>query len=386
MFKVLWFDDEYKTLEYLHEEAYLNDIILEGYDNAEEGLIFLDKNIELIDAVIIDGIFHLKAGTEGMATKNDAFETVVKRLFQLSDRKSIPCFILSGQLSFSNTSQPFSSLLNNPKIFDKTSTTDRMELWAEIKKQANERIFTQIRTEYPEVFSIFTDKYIGEGYAGLFIAILRQLKEPNSSFNYSFYFSELRKVIEGLFRAFAKYGIVHEACLKNDKVNLAGSSHFLGGNPVHHLNIKRLEPVFPIDIADSVKRIIDLTNSEIHQDRSSTRDNESIIRYQLYSSTFELITVLLWSKDYIDNNQDIERNKSYWCEFKPEEADDWIDVELIEINDKGWGTLKRDDREETINMPPSIIKTNKLKLNQTLQIKTKPNENGKIHVKDLRII
>jgi hypothetical protein len=384
MFKVLWFDDEHDKLEYLHEEAKLQDIELIGFDNAEDGLKVLENQFKLIDAVIIDGIFHLRANTVGKATTNEAFEEVVKRLYQLSDRKIIPYFILSGQITFIQNEQRLSGLLKNPKIFDKTSDEDRQALWADIIKQANSRIYTQIRTEHPELFTFCSEKYIGEGYADIFLSILKQIKEPYQELNYSYHFPELRKVIEGLFRIFARLGILHEKCVDNGKVNLLLSSHFLAGNPVNHLDIKRSEPAFSATIADSVKRIIHFTNAEVHQDKSILNENQLISKYQLYALTFELISVLTWAKEFIDQNQDIKKNKSYWSDTRQIETDDWITVKLIEINDHGWGELERDEGADNLYMPPSMISKNKLSIHQSFQIKTKIVENGKTHIEEIK--
>lgn len=385
MYKVLWFDDEHDRLEYLREEAALKDIELLGYANAEEGLVALEGQIDIIDAVIVDGIFHLRRGSEGMATTNEAFEEVAKRLHQVADRRSIPCFILSGQISFTQDDQRFAELLNNPKIYDKTSDEDRQELWDQIINQAQTRVLTQIRIEHPDLFSVCTSRYIGEGHADIFLDIFKQFKEPYPDFKYSFYFFDLRKIVEGLFRTLARYGILHEKCVVDNKVNIALSSHFLAGNPVHHLQVKRSEPAFTDEIANSVWTILHETNKEIHQDRSSVADRKSISSYQLYAATFELVTVLLWAKEFIDQNEDFETNKSYWIDLSETGSDEWLNVELIEINKLGWGMLQRDDGNSTIDMPPSMIRENRLKLNHKFKITTKLADNGKIHVKDVRM-
>ena len=56
-YKVIWFDDEYKTLNIIREKAFVNGIELIGFDNSKEGIDELEKRIENYDAAISDGLF-----------------------------------------------------------------------------------------------------------------------------------------------------------------------------------------------------------------------------------------------------------------------------------------------------------------------------------------
>ena len=166
MFKVLWFDDEFKTLELIKENALLNDIELLGFDNARDGIDELKKNHSKYDAVILDGVFFRNAYESGNPDSSLAFGDVAKELFKLkSAGVYLPWFTYSGQASFTKDKNEVWEILKDSdyadgKIFDKNEDDDLEDLCSEIKKAVAEKIETRIRKENEEAFKAISYGFI----------------------------------------------------------------------------------------------------------------------------------------------------------------------------------------------------------------------------------
>ena len=131
-YNVLWFDDEYQTLDIFNEKAMLADINLVGYSNAEEGLVELRNNLHKYDAVIVDGIFYQTSNQENTIVTQNAMAAVATELKTLEGQKKLPWFILSGQPSFTRDKNPFADFFKDNKVYDKLSDNDLEHLWKEI--------------------------------------------------------------------------------------------------------------------------------------------------------------------------------------------------------------------------------------------------------------
>ena len=159
-YKVLWFDDEFEKLETIKDDALINDILLIGYNNATDGLIELESNLFSYDAVIVDGKFYTSSANTGDAVDDTAMVKVARALDKLEDKKKIPWYILSGQLSFTKEINPYATAYKNNKVYDKNKDEHFDELWAIIKLEADQQQDTQIRHENQDVFSIFSLGYL----------------------------------------------------------------------------------------------------------------------------------------------------------------------------------------------------------------------------------
>ncbi|MFT4802496.1 MAG: DNA-binding response OmpR family regulator, partial [Flavobacteriaceae bacterium] len=65
MYKVLWFDDEYETLEEIDEIFLDNGIQLSGVSNAKDGLYLLRERRMDFDAILLDGMFFNDSDQSG---------------------------------------------------------------------------------------------------------------------------------------------------------------------------------------------------------------------------------------------------------------------------------------------------------------------------------
>jgi len=392
--KVLWVDDKYETLEGIYESAEDCGIELIGSKSAEQALLELEKP-ENYDAVVLDGLFYLNIVDQGTPTKQTAFIKVASKLKVLKEKGIIlPWFILSGQISFTldeNSSVEGLADLDyaNGKVFEKNKEEE--DLWIELKKAVEQIPLYKLKQEYRQAFEVCTEKYIGVDAQKQLLNILSNIRNPNNEFDDELYFTQIRIILEYMFRSANKFGLLHNACIKkNGNVNLTESSLFLAGKETLHLNVRCGISHFPKLIADSVQSVLLITGAASHTTDPEIKNNIDLLTYRkiirtpylLYSLTFQLMDVLVWFKEYVDLNPNIEDNKKSWINTEPIiHNGDWITGTIINITEKGWGSFKPDSNYPTIGIPPKIMVDNSLKENDRVKVTTKKDETGtKTHI------
>lgn len=376
MYNVLWFDDEHQEREDIKESAHLNDIRLFPFCSAEEGLNELERNLGRYDAVLVDGIFYRASDSSSVSDR--AFDAVAKRLSELTLRRALPWFVLSGQPSFARDS-PFLLVHKEGKVYDKADPQQLNRLWIDMKAAISEQPEAQIRHEFSRVFAVCTERYVGEQAQRPLLTILKSLKTPSAPIDDEAYFTQLRIVLEWMFRAAHRLGLLHERCI-NDKgiVNLTESALFLSGEPTRYLGVKCAKSHFPKFIANMVERILLITGAASHtvdpqiEHNINLKEYRAIVRspYLLYSLTFQVADILLWFKEYADANGDVELNRSLWQEIP------WIPGEIVSISLNGFAKFQPTDGRPTLTIPPEKVKAHKLQASQRVEVTTKPSPDG----------
>ncbi len=306
-YKVLWFDDEHESFESLKDDANQKGIKLIGYTNAEEGIAELESNLISYDAVIVDGKFYKNASATGDAVNDAALFNVARFLDKREGIKKIPWFIFSGQPDFLNSSNPIAAEYKGNKVYNKNFDADIEQLWMDIKKEADQQPDTQIRHKYHRVFEVCTEKYIGEHAYHDLLSILKKENSEKAFTDPNLYFNPLRKIMDDLFMASNKYGLMPDVFVK-PSVALNESSKFLSG--IVEKGYKLDTPVFPKVVSDHVRCILAVCQPASHRSELDSFISQVNTPYLLMSVTYQLLDVLLWFKDFIDANTDIVFNKT----------------------------------------------------------------------------
>ena len=131
-YNVIWFDDEHTSLTMIKEKAHLNGIDLCGFDNAKDGIEELERNILKYDAAIVDAMFFVNSEQKNKSVSNIALLNVVRAFESLKNRKKLPWFVLSGQVSFTQNQHELSVALELDKVYDKMSDEDISSLFETI--------------------------------------------------------------------------------------------------------------------------------------------------------------------------------------------------------------------------------------------------------------
>ena len=137
--------------------------------------------------------------------------------------------------------------------------------------------------------------------------------EENRNFDAVLYYTQLRRILEHLFRAMNRLGVLPDEVMGNsDKVNLANSSLYLAGREVN-LGQGRIvrfgrtgQYVFPPVISQIVKSILVVANKNSHtveldnQGRTVIQDYYNSLHSNnfLFGYTLHLCDVLIWFGRY----------------------------------------------------------------------------------------
>lgn len=319
-YKILWIDDQYDDQKGFITEAELSDIELICFKTSKAGMTELENNVHRYDGVLLDAKVY--KDSENEAPRLSGLMASISKINQLKNTKVFPYFVFTGQPDL-KTDETFEDMLNGQQSYYKGD--DNEQLFNDIKKAADELPQTKIKHKYARVFEICTEDYIGEKAATELLDILEAV-EGNKSIRDDLYFNRLRHILEYLFRAANRKGLLHDKCIANGEVNLSSSSLFLAGLPAHVCKVSCTKKHFPGLIADHVKNILNISNQLSHTTgkklRHTNKHNYKVYQnmvnspYLLYSLTFQLMDVLLWFKQYADKNKDIEVNKSYWKDME----------------------------------------------------------------------
>jgi hypothetical protein len=387
-YKVIWFDDECNSLNIIKEKAFLSDVELIGFSNADEGIEELKRNIKNYDAAIIDGLFFANATQAGVPTSDKALFDVAMTLEKLAAIKKLPWFILSGQLTFTKEKNRFADGFKNNQVYDKLSDQDLEKLWSDIKTEADGQRETQIRHDFSRVFQVCNKDYIGEETASSILAAIR-LSKASSPFDTKDAFTSLRKILELLFGKLNDIGLIPDEVYKSiGWFNPCG--YFLLGT---HKYFKIKEGVVHPTVAFLINQIVQVTQDASHNipDKLKLSTDEFIRRNQttyLFKSTlFQLLDVLIWFKDFIDQHPDPKFNTLLWEPIPMGTIDDgqWKKGSVSRIAENGWGTFKPENQNTTLSIPPKMVSDNALVENAIIAVRTEPSPDGtKTFIKEIR--
>jgi response regulator RpfG family c-di-GMP phosphodiesterase len=227
MYNVLWFDDEPEKMLYFQEfckdDYSLN---LESYKTRRDGLVALDRDVEYWDAVILDAKMFNETEDEKIGLQG--LREVIEKLRDISRRKAIPYFIFTGQpdlVSDANFTEIFGDFYRKGDKVEWVRLCDTMLSAIKATKE------NQIKAKYQDVFDALASMRLPQETESILLNILLPLHYPDeySGFISVNYYTRLRKVVEYLFRAFHRVGLVPDQCVLGGNVNLNQCSLYLAG-------------------------------------------------------------------------------------------------------------------------------------------------------------
>jgi hypothetical protein len=379
IYKILWIDDEHDDDALLPFilQAEAQGIRLEGYGSFKEGFYALESNINNYDVILLDALFFEDETSE---TPNPAgLGSAIQKINELRSRKTFPYFVLSGQTHFTDVTNP---ILEAFKIrcYNKKNPEDVKELLINIKTEADNQITTQIKHENQSLFNVLKE-YPNE-VRDTFITIFKNQKEGNNHFDDQLYFTQLRIILEHLFRKANSIGLLHDACVQqgNNKVNLTESSLFLSGFDTKHLNVSCIVTHFPKLIADNVKNIIHTTGAASHTSNVVVTQNIDIQAYRneitspylLYCLAFQLMDILLWYDSYSKTNNDVATNRTFWKGIERDQFGNKFEIETItNIAGSGWGTVEINKGTKNISIHKDVITQSNLAVGDQIKFTVK---------------
>ena len=387
MYRVLWIDDQYKDVEMIQcaIEADNSGLLLEGYASFEEGFEVIERNLELFDLILLDGLFFEKKGQVAGTEDESGIGMAIAKINELKNKKVFPWFVLSGKDKFTKGEN---SLLkaNKAKCFDKTNPYDVVKLFEEMKLAASQQPEAQLKHLYFELLETCSDELLGHENFSRVFALVKHIENIDKLANSEDKLNPIRKIIERMFSRMAEKGIIPEAIITN-KGWINGSSLFLSKK---HSDYEYLADIIPPIVSENIHRLLNIIQDASHIDGELRLKVDLYLKtaksdYLYRSCVYLMFDLLLWFNDYIKNNSNINTNKERWRSKIINS--DWINGAVIRIAENGWGTFQPETSHKTISIPPKMISDNNLKEHDLIKIKAEPSQDGlRIHIKEIKII
>lgn len=380
--QVLWVDDEYKEdfVSFAEQEG----IDIQHRNSAQEGIDEINRKLNFYHAVILDakGILN----KEDQKTGLDGLRTIRDYLKELNAKHYLPHFIFSGQPDYLDKSWFIESY---GEFF--TKGRDEQLLIEKIKESVSKKDEYIIHKKYSKVFEGVKNILDDEIHAYLTNLLISQSKS-NSSFDDKLHFTQIRIILEYLFRAANKAGLLHDSCIVKGNVNLAESSLFLAGEETKYAGVKNIRSHFPRLIADAVKDIIFVTGAASHTADPEFEKNINIQEYRseirtpylLYSLTFRMLDIIIWFDQYLKINNNYSTNVSQWKDLVRASGCDFIVGTVNRIADNGFGTFLPDNSTKTLSIIPKMVEKFALSEGQRISVETEKTSD-KTHIKSIKV-
>lgn len=326
-YNVLWIDDAIDSdpgLRIFIKQAEGEGIILFPYKSYEEAFEKFESKIFIYDAILLDASFFRSKNQVSGTDDLKGLAAAKEKITELRAKKYIPYFILSGQTRLEKD-DTFSQTYG--EYYRKHYQQDVIKLFKDIKEAADKQPLTQIRHKHQKVFDVCTE-FIGEDASKSLMDILLSMENPYGNFDDKNYFNALRQIVELFFRASYRLGILHSDCInENGELNVANSKSFMSGKNSktkkgdETIHIKSPKNYFPAILASNLESILIIANAGSHPSGKEKKIEKPTLseykeqiksNYLLYSTTFQVMDLLLWFKNYADKNRNVEKNKSEW--------------------------------------------------------------------------
>lgn len=357
-YNILWIDDEYDhpEMETFMIQAETLGIILHGFSNFKEGFAYLNDNLNHYDAILLDALFLENENSETVNKKG--LGASIAKIHELKSKKVFPFFVLSGQPTFTEKENDILEA-NNLKCYNKKNPEDVKELLHDIKAESDMQTDLQIKHENQLLFEILNE--YPDSARDTFIAIFKGLKGFDNNFDDQLYFTQLRIILETLFRKANACGLLHDKCVQvnGNQVNLTESCLFLSGQDTNHLKVTCSVTHFPKLIANNVKNIIHTTGAASHTSVVDITENIHIQAYRrdvntpylLYSLALQLMDVLIWFHKYMKSNNNIAINKSYWQDIEYDgNGNKFETAKIVNVAANGWASVLINNSTKSISV------------------------------------
>lgn len=384
MIKVLWIDDQHDDAEMIQFqiEAEHEGFLLEGYKSFEEGFEALERNLDLYDVILLDGMFFEKKGQDLGTEDEVGIGMAIARINELKTLKVFPFFVLSGKENFTKTENPFLKA-NKSKCFDKTNPSDITRLFNELRMAALELPDAQLKHKYQNVLEACSSDLLGEENFSRLLLLAKHVEDMVITSNTEDMLNSLRKIIERIFICLGEKEIIPQTIL-NNRGWINGCRRFLRNN---HSEFEQVSELVPRLVSENIYRLLNIVQDASHAEGELRFNVDAYIKssksdYFYRSCIFLLFDLILWFKEFLPANSDIALNKTGW-------KTKWIHGEWIfgtveKVAENSWWRFLPNDFSSKIGIPPYIAEKNELTEGLKIKIRTKLSScGGKIHVTDV---
>lgn len=339
MYNVLWIDDQWDALDgFIEKAATVYNLSITPYRTSKAGIEAIRSDLDKWDAVILDA----KGLDESENEATDVIGLRKAKDFLLSLSKPIPYFIYTGQTDYLSSDFFKSAFGDFYSKYDGYNKILKAVVEAIEKKVENQTIHN-----YQDLFSSLESLGISDYTKETFLDILLPLhyKEKEEGFRPVHHYTQLRKVIEYLFRACHRVGLVPDACISNGIINLNQCSLYLAGKVAEKINLRYGEEgdrIIPKHIERIIRSVLELGNTCSHSVEFEDEDKEKIEELfrsfksnnLIYGLTLQLSEAVVWFANYIPTHNDKEYNLSLCTSILNENKDEALEAAKIKYEGK----------------------------------------------------
>lgn len=350
-YNILWIDDDHEGMSGFKGDAKFNQIQLVPFRSKNKGISELKKNYPLYDGVLLDAKFLENEDDIKGSEDTENVHRAKEELLLLP--KKFEIFVFTGQAeAFEDTT--FKKAFK--KVYKKGIDEDVEQLFVDIKNAADQLNDTQLRHEYTRVFDVCTERYIGEAAAHDLLELLNYEGCETGKFN------QIRKIVEDIFLAFNKYDLLPSEFIQPN-VALNQTSKFLSGkeqdertSAIYKRYKLNEEAVVPNQIAYYLRNILSVTQDGSHRSNIDAHVSELRTPYLFKSVLFQLLDLLVWFKQYVDNKP---KTKNWFLTNSDDTIisnQNWVEGEVINYNSmKGFAFLCPSKGRENLFIPPHLV-------------------------------
>ena len=339
-YKVLWVDDDLSIVSGTQLNAEDYHLKLDHYSNWEEAEKALRKDFDGYSAIILDANCKIKKAD---VEQEEFITAVLPSLLSIfgEKRRTIPWYMLSA-----GTMSMFQSIVTGAKyqhakheeewgnmLYLKDAPDDSEQcsskLFANIERVAKDQAMNVVLYRHSDVFQYLgKDKLIDSRARKLMLKMLSALYYPEENIKYEYAGNPLRKVLEYVFRAARKKGLLAEECFDSrDHIVLQDASRYMGGLTVNCYESKKIkyttrygnagtgkegaggDTIFPDDIAMISKNTLNYTSSDSHTEEDEPFFIDEANKELFFSFVMQVCHLIKWFGKYVELHPDVNANK-----------------------------------------------------------------------------
>ena len=340
-YKVLWVDDDLSIVSATQLDAEDYNLKLDHYSNWEEAEKALRKDFEGYSAIILDANCKIK---ETDVEQEEFITAVLPSLLSLfgEKRRTIPWYMLSA-----GTMSMFHSIVTGAKyqhakheeewgdmLYLKDAPDDSEQcsskLFANIERVAKDQAMNIVLYRHSDVFQYLgKDRLIDSRARKLILKMLSALYYPEENIKYEYTGNPLRKVLEYVFRAARKNGLLADECFDSrDHIVLQDASRYMGGLTINCYEGKKIkyltrygnpgngkdgaggDTIFPDDIAMIAKNTLNYTSSDSHTEEDEPFFIDEANKELFFSYVMQVCHLIKWFGKYVELHPDVNANRT----------------------------------------------------------------------------
>lgn len=330
-YKVLWIDDDTSITKAYQIKAEDYGIDLCHVSNWEDAEDLLKDNFEEYSAIILDAECKMNADNPEESTFIHKVLTSLNKIFG-KKQSSIPWYILSA-----GTMDGFSSAMEiamyshsdyekewGNMLYSKTSPAQNEnssnKLFENIRRVASNKMSNIILFRYQDTFQYLGNgKIIDKEARNIMLKMLCNLYYPENDTHFEYQGNPLRKVLEHIFRAAHRIGLLPSECFERaGQLNLLDASRFMSGKPTKHSMLRYGEDgdtIFPNYMGNITKNILNFAsvNSHTSETNEYTIDDKDLIidekeKELFFSYVLQLCHVIKFFGHFVETHCNKEEN------------------------------------------------------------------------------